>query len=399
MPKAQWPIALLLLVLSASQHAATPLPHEAYIWQRQWTPSLSEAIDASRQVFTGYRVLAAETDRDGTLQPLFAADLAGALARERVPVTLVFRLDGSTPPPHAAALSARITELAARWRGAGIAPAGIEIDHDCATARLGAYARLLHDVRRDLPPGLRLSITALPAWIDAAELPAVRAAADESVLQVHAVRAPRSGLFDHDAARRWIDAYAALSGRPFRVALPAYGLRVSFDARGKPVAAQAEAPRDLGDADVRELRAAPQDVAALLASLAQAPPRGLAGVVWFRLPKDDDRRAWSAPTLRAVITGAALATHLEAFVETAADGATDVVLANRGTLDAALAPVVVRGSGCTAADGANGYRAQQDAGAWRLQPPAQSWLRAGFSRRVGWIHCGNVEDVYVDEAS
>src|SRR5690349_18286264 len=101
MRRSGWLIAVVLLVLTFSQHATGAWPHEAYIWQRQWTPQLFDAVDASQDEFAGFRVLAAETDRGGNLQPFFAADLAGLMQQHAASVTLVLRLDGSLPPPDA----------------------------------------------------------------------------------------------------------------------------------------------------------------------------------------------------------------------------------------------------------------------------------------------------------
>ena len=88
-----------------------------------------------------------------------------------------------------------------------------------------SYAQFLVRLRAipDIPR--TLSITALPAWLSSPEIDRVIAAADEVVLQVHAVRAPTSGLFDPALARSWIDEFGARTTKPFRVALPDYGAR------------------------------------------------------------------------------------------------------------------------------------------------------------------------------
>ena len=391
MPWAGWFLTCAVLVLSGCQRAAAPLPHDAYIWQRQWTPAIAASAFEARSHFAAYRVLAAETDKAGALQAL-VPDFA-ALARSRLPVIAVIRLNGGDPAIDASALRARIADIALRWRADGITLVGIEIDHDCATARLPDYARLLAVLRADWPKDLRLSITALPAWIGARALHDVLAEVDESVLQVHAVRQPVAGLFDRHAARRWIDGYAAISSKPFRVALPAYGVRVSFDAAGHALAVEAEMPRADVSGDARELDAAPLEVATLLHDLQRAGVPHLAGIAWFRLPGDDDRRAWSLATLQAVIDGEPLRAGFEVRLDVAASGARDVVLVNRGNLDA-TAPdsVLIPARDCSAGDGASGFNAQADARGWRFNAPPGALLRAGHERRIGWLHCGSVEN-------
>ena len=255
---------------SAPQERGAPvaLAHEAYVWQRAWTGAVRSAVANAQPELAGLRVLALEIGKDGTARaPAVSAD---ALARASRPITAVVRVDGARVPAEVSLAPA--LGAIERWRAAGIPVAGVEIDHDCATAALADYAAWL---RAHRPEGLRLSITALPTWAGAP--PALRelvAAVDEVVLQVHAVRAP--DIFDPVAARRWVERFAAAApGARLRVALPTYKVA-------------------LGAAD-------PDEVAAFLRALERDPVPGVAGIVWFRLPVATDRTAWSASVLTAVI--------------------------------------------------------------------------------------------------
>ena len=58
-----------------------------------------------------------------------------------------------------AELAARVAELPGRWRAIGL-----QIDFDATTAQRGFYRELLSEVRRRLPSGTTLSITALASW-------------------------------------------------------------------------------------------------------------------------------------------------------------------------------------------------------------------------------------------
>lgn len=101
------------------------------------------------------------------------------------------------------------------WKEAGIKLAGIEIDFDAPTAKLVEYQQLLRTLRQNLPAELKLSITALPDWLNSPHLPALLADADISVLQVHTVLSPQQGLFDSKLAKRWSTQYARISPHPF----------------------------------------------------------------------------------------------------------------------------------------------------------------------------------------
>ena len=98
--------------------------------------------------------------------------------------------------------------------------AGVEIDYDCPTSKLATYARFLAALRSRLAPSTKLSITALPTWMNSGELEGLTRNLDEIVLQVHAVDDPRRGLFDPDQAERWVKDFGQRIRRPFRWRFP-----------------------------------------------------------------------------------------------------------------------------------------------------------------------------------
>lgn len=382
-----WRAGLALALLSAAASTgirAAPAADAVYVWQRQWDASLRAALADSRDFLGALRVLGLQRDRRGDwVEP--AVDLA-ALAADGRPVSLVVRIDGSAPDWPAAELAARLQALLQRWDAAGVA-ATVEIDHDCASARLGVYASALQSLRGALPRQ-RLSITALPAWSTAPALDVLLAQADESVLQLHAVSSPAAGLFDADAARAWVAQWARRvpPGKTFRVALPAYGARLKLDAGGGIAAVESEQVLPQRSAATRELRVDPRTVAAFLQDLREHAPAAFAGVVWFRLPRVDDRRAWALTTLRAVSLGQPLQAQVAIEKMPQPGGAIDLALSNAGTLDAAAPRLRVVGERCSG-DGANGYRLLQEKGNIYLFTDADAPLRAGGRRRIGWLRC------------
>ena len=119
---------------------------------------------------------------------------------------------------------------------------GVEIDYDCPTSKLPAYARFLAELRSRLARRIALSITALPTWMNSAELERLTRDLDEIVLQVHAVDDPRRGLFNPEQAERWVKDFGRRIRRPFRVAVPAYDVRVSWRADGRLASVEGEVP-------------------------------------------------------------------------------------------------------------------------------------------------------------
>jgi hypothetical protein len=342
-----------------------------------------DAVTAQAPQFSGFRVLALQVVGERVVE--VTPDLAALVATQR-PLRAVVRIEGARSPLAVTAVWAALEPLMQRWRAAGVRLAGVEIDHDCATAALAEYATWLRELRGVLPADVALSLTALPAWLDSPRLIEVLAAADSSVLQVHAVDQPRSGLFDAERAAGWIAAWDGL-GRPFHVALPAYGVRIATGADGALHAVDAEGPVERSGAAGTELRADPRAVAGLLQRLAAQPPAHLAGYLWFRLPVAGDQRSWSPVTLAAVRDGGPLAARFVVQASAAANGAHDLLLRNDGNLDAAP-PVVDLPAHCRLGDALGRYRLELAGdGRLRFSPESDASLRAATRMQIGWVRC------------
>ena len=294
-----------------------------------------------------------------------------------------------SPQLDSAAIHEQIQRLLSDWQAAGLSVTGLEIDHDCASARLPAYAELLKSLRQALPAQLKLSITALPAWLASPALESLLASVDSSVLQVHAVSNPAQGLFAPQSALRWAHAYAARSPKPFYLALPAYGVGLIDSTAGAPLveseaALNTRAPR-------RELQAEPEQVASLIQALQTDPPENLAGLIWFRLPLAGDRRAWPLRTLQAVAGGQPLSTDLRVTISRSG-ALSELVLHNHGNLSGALpARIELNAEHCDGADAVGGYRLQRSANrlVWLRQSSGQ--LAAGQQLALGWARCQIIE--------
>jgi hypothetical protein len=365
-------VALLALMLCAC--TAPPLPHSAYVWQREWRASLQSALLDKTQPFAEWRVLLFEVA--GAQRTPIRID-ATVLAQSGKPVRAVVRIEGARIDIAATDLAAWLAPAVGELRRAGVTLTGIEIDHDCATAALSDYAIWLHTLRAELPSE-SLSITVLPTWIDAAALPQVLAATTSSVLQVHAISHPRQGLFDSARALRWIQAYARL-GRRFEVALPAYHVAVTVDGNGSVRDVRAEEPGNSGGS---ELRSDPSAVVRLLGDIRSDPPDALVGIVWFRLPLIDDVRAWHPATLRAAVRGEAL--HGEVRIELRRrDGVREASARGVGNLDAPIPPIDLP-SDCRYAGSRPPFELHGAPGAWRLVPVTPQFVAPGQLRIAGW---------------
>jgi hypothetical protein len=384
-----------LTLIGACSKPPTPLSNDAYLWQRKWTPSVTSAVEQSRDLIQTWHVLAAEKDAKDEWT-VVSPDWT-TLAATHAPVIAVIRIDGQLDDLNTLSV-ARIVKLAADWKQHGVPLAAIEIDHDCATSRLAGYTRFLAALRAQLDPTVKLTITALPTWLDSPALDALLAQPDESVLQVHAVMNPVRGLFDPTQARAWLREFSQRTKRPWRVALPTYGSRVTWGDDGRVAGIESERPMLLANGFAQgvshELVAQPEQIGAFVARIERDALPGLKGIVWFRLPTDADERAWSLATWRAVLTRAPLKAAIAADVRQSAQqpGLFDVSLVSGGNADAPLPAVVRTDATCEAADGINGYALDYDAHGMLLRRVQPGLLRAGMRRDIGWLRCGEVDN-------
>lgn len=385
--------ALLAYVIGLSgsmpqvRTTAQSLPHDAYIWQRSWTAPVISAARGSSATVRAWRILLAESDQAGRWATV-SVPWADILATQR-PIVGVIRIDGRLDERRIPAL---LDQIVSRIAAAGTNLAGVEIDYDCPTSKLPGYAHFLATLRSRLAPRLALSITALPTWMNSRELGRLTADLDEIVLQVHAVEDPRRGLFDGDQAERWVHEFGRRIQRPFRVALPAYDVRVTWAPDGRLASVEGEMRLLAGPSNGQLLGATPATVLRFLESLRRTGPANLVGIAWFRLPTDADARSWSLQTWQAVIAGTLPPVRLRAgLVATDRPAVWTVILSNEGAIDATLPRQVRLDPDCEIADGANGFRLAAGRlsveGPLVLEPMRTDRLRAHRQRIIGWARC------------
>jgi len=331
---------IVLSLISSPTSAPAPIPPgtaDAWLWQREHADV--DAVARFAEFSSGrLHVLAVD---DGFVQ--HDPRLVAALRAARTPTILTVRLSRLGDV-------AVVVDTVAWWRARGVDVRAVEIDHDCGTASLAAYATWLTTAKQALSTTTTttttttpLAITALPAWWAHPDHAAVLAAVDDVTVQLHAIRAP--ALFDVDDALRFVRAHPTL-----RVALPTYAVTLK---NGTPIFAVAD--------DVARLRAVAVQVA------------------WFRLPTRTDVTAWSWPTLRAVDAGPVVVTPLSVELVSQPDGAVDIVVVNSGAVDVPLSPVLV--AGALVVDVVVGFRLS---GGAHISATQARYVAPGARVVVGW---------------
>lgn len=179
---------------------------------------------------------------------------------------------------------------------AGVTVAAVQVDFDCPSRLLGAYADRIASAKRAWPE-VRLTVTALPTWLQEPGFTRLIAAADGWTLQLHGTQRPNlakpAPLFAEVPALGWIE-QAESFGQPFRIALPTYAYLACYSASGAYLGVRAEsAELPKGTARTQGLPADPAQVVRLLAQLEDRRHALVLGVDWFRLPFPGDRQNWT----------------------------------------------------------------------------------------------------------
>jgi hypothetical protein len=396
-------IASVLTWTLWSRPPPAPLPHAAYIWQREWTGGVREAIRRNQPFVAEWVVLVAEVEFRPNAAPQVARvapDLA-SLRESGRPVSLAIRVAPWAGPfdrdrPETQFLLHLARDLLDDARRQGIDPVALHFDFDAATRQLDGYRQWIEALRPAIAPA-RLVLTALPTWLDSPAFARLIQTADGYVLQVHSWEAPRAPgkpvtLCDPEQARRAIDKAGRLD-RPFQVALPTYGYRAWFDSQNRLIGLSAEGPELMATTTVqaREVRADPAAMAGLVSELQRRRPEALRGIIWYRLPLSEDRLSWNERTWQTVMRGKTPVAKTELVLEPASDGLVEVAVRAAGDADSRLAdPIILRWrrSRLLAADGLAGFTVERAAPEIaRLQPPRGEPPRLAPGQRVtlGWL--------------
>jgi hypothetical protein len=321
------------------------IPHEVYVWQRHWDPTLSAAIEQAAAQASGFSVLAAEVSwTAGRVDRVVCVPVDySTLKATQKPVGLALRIGPySGPFDKSNSATTLITSLAASLvtdaRSAGIEPRELQIDFDCAESKLNGYCQWIRALRERIHP-VPVTITVLPCWMKHKAFVGLARAADAFVLQVHSLEQPKSPespitLCDSTAALRWVER-AARIGVPFRVALPTYGYLVAFNEEGRFIGLCAEGPSQAWSEDttVRIVRSDPIATAKLVQNLQGDRPGGMRGIIWYRLPVESDRLNWKWATLSAIMDGQIPSEKLQVDVEYPQPELAEIVLSNSGQAD------------------------------------------------------------------
>src|SRR5437868_5426488 len=374
-----------------------PLPQRGYLWQRDWTAAVNDAVLEAQKGMDGVVVLGAEIGWAGKKPEAVRANINWeTLKSHDVSCSVALRI-APYPGPFAAddararfivGTAKSLVDLAASH---GIALSEFQLDFDCAQKDLREFRAWLRVLREAVYP-LRFVITTLPAWLDDPEFVPLVREADGYVLQVHSV--PRSNAHDRAnlcnaaLARTWVRKAARL-GFPFSVALPTYRCSAGYDAAGEllSVAMDSVQPPWPPDTRVLDFTTNADEIAMLVKEWRQKRPPQLREIIWYRIPVATDLRNWRWVTLSAVMGGRKPLHRLE--VEQYGENPIDLSIANTGEADEQLNSVVTatwNNAAVVVADALPGWAVDITNGraVFTTSTGYRMRLSPGGERRIGW---------------
>jgi len=218
------------------------VPIAFWCWRDQ-TPAPDDVRTAVEK--TGARTIflhAGQIDfRDGKLTRIRA--VSGPLPKEtelhlvyNATRSLLGQLEVVDENSLAAAISAAFQEDSARASAENAPVAGLQIDIDVPTRLLGRYEKTLKALRTRLKPGVQLSITGLPTWMQSKELKPALTQVDFWIPQFYGAEIPRRvdqtiPISSPQDVERFVNRARELN-KPFYAGLAAYSYALLYNQSG-----------------------------------------------------------------------------------------------------------------------------------------------------------------------
>ena len=395
-------ILLIALIALAGCHRTEqtisgPLKQRGYVWQREWTPAVIDAIGEAEPRMDGVVLLGAEVNLGGKKPEIVKAPIDwDAVKRQSKHCSIALRVSPFAGPFRADDAAARTIidltrELLSGAREHNVDVEELQFDFDCARKNLGAYRTWLQMLRPVVHPA-RFVITTLPAWLDDSQFSALVREVDGYVLQVHSVpisAGTNAKLSDARLAREWVRK-AARFGIPFEVALPTYRCAAGYGPDGKLLSVAMDSVQPVWPPGTRvlEFGADADEIAAMVNDWQKTRPPQLRELVWYRVPIATDTRNWRWPTLSAVMSGRLPEHKLNILQE--GENPIDLSIFNAGEADEQLNANVTatwNGAGLTASDALAGWNMKSENGRAIFRVTASHGLRLppGATRKIGWL--------------
>ena len=330
----------LLIFISACdkvEYSSDSLEFHSYIWNRKTSDSLSENIRYSNNFLNGFSILASEVNWVNGKARVKNSELP----KEKYGINSISIRVNNYPgliEDKTQTLLEITKNSLSRFTNNGFKIDEIQIDYDCPSSKLKSYAALLSKLKENFNE--KISITALPSWLNQKPFKEVIDKCDNYVLQLHSLTLPKninaiSPLFNPEKADKWVKQAAKL-GRSFSISLPTYGYYLGFDEKGSYLGVSSEqGPKNWPQKKI--LLTDSDAVNSFVQRLKMKHPKLLTSIFWFRLHHDADSLNWNSDALRSITLGHEIhEDDFELVYERKNDVLTDVFLRNNSSIPQVL---------------------------------------------------------------
>jgi uncharacterized protein DUF3142 len=408
------PLFLSILLLAGCHHGTpvTGLRQRGYLWQRDWTSAVADAVIEADRYMDGLVVLGTEIQwTSGKPDPVRATISWQTMKASKKPWAMAFRI-APYPGPFVGDDLATLTivkeasRLVEEAKNHEVNLDEFQLDFDCAQKKLAGYQIWVRAVRAVVQP-LRFVITALPSWLEEPDFLELISQSEAYVLQVHSIptvnELGRTVLCDSGLARDWV-AKASKLGHPFNVALPTYRCVAGYDQQGHLLGILMDSVQPAWPRGTRvlEFDTDADELAKLVNGWRTNCPRNLTGLIWYRIPVSTDRQNWRWPTLCAVMEGRRPAHRLEVF--RTGSNPIDLSISNQGEADVPVdceVRVTWTGRTLVASDALPGWQFLGGPGRALFTSDSRRGLRLspGAKVDIGWLRYDQppVLDVHLSE--
>jgi len=318
--------------------------NSVYVWQRNWDEFVSESISELGADLHKFIILCGDFRYENGKVSINAVNIDwDYFNKEDTEIILAVRINAGTKALLKTDSVCRVIDgIEALFDKAiffaqeqGIKIAEIQFDYDCPTSKLSDYGKFLA-LCKERFPNLKISITALPTWLNSKAFKKAAKNTSYYVLQLHSFEIPKTinqarKIFLKDNASLYLERANRL-GYPFRISLPTYGYEVVFNKSGEFLGLRGEAKRiALGkDIQYQTVITDPTEILNFLESVSLSKPDKLLGICWFRMPIKTDEFNWHMETFKAVLNGYFPHVKLSAKVQEPQPGLYEVYLVNSG---------------------------------------------------------------------
>lgn len=245
-------IALIIVAFAISSSARKPRPWPVnevpiafWAWRNQ-TPTNADVRDTivkahARALFLRAGQIDYQEGKLRRIRPV-RGKLPGGIDLHLVynaTRSLLAQLENVDEKTIAIAINEAFHEDAQRADEERVRVVGLQVDIDVPTRLLGRYRKTLGALRSRLKPGVQLSITGLPTWMDSAELSATLAQVDFWIPQLYGAEIPERSdqlipISSPETVSRFVSRARELD-KPFYAGLAAYGWSLLYSPNGSRI--------------------------------------------------------------------------------------------------------------------------------------------------------------------